>query len=342
MQKLLKGTPKYLDLIRPLGKARCDYLLLNISAVCNYNCKKCCNKMESCEIRKVTLTLPQIKQIIKKAQDQLGIRTVVLVGEGETLLAPHFKEIISYINRLGLITIIFTTAFLLNREMAEFLRNNNVSIIISCDSLNQKKYDDLVGVQGAFQSAINNIESCAEIYSETKGFIELKSKQYELHRLAFNSVVTDETIDEIDKIQEFCRSRGMMSILNYPIIKGNLIKHRKELIKTQTSLKKQMKIVFDKSENQGFSGTTYDKKCGYLFNGLSIGIDGSILLPCAYCPENEKLFGNVLTYLNKSDGFVGVHNKVRKVITDFDRGYKIGVCLPRNLLYYNKFCKQIL
>lgn len=333
MEKLLAGTPKHLALTQPLGVAPCDYLLLNISARCNYRCRKCCNAKGTADHRRVTLTLEEIKKIIRQARVELGIRAIVFAGEGETLLAPHFKEIIRFSNQSGLASIVFTNAYFLDENMARFLLNHDVSLVISCDSVRKQAYEYLTRAPGSFNQAMENINAAAKIYGSARRIARFKNKRYEITRLGINSIVSDINRREVNQIQRFCRQRQIMSILNFPLIKGHLLKFKSKFLRNKTSLAEQMRLVFRKSENRGFTGIC-DGRCGYLFHGFSIGIDGSILAPCAYCPENEGAMGNIREYLGQPGGFIRAHDKVKKTILDFAKKNRVTFCLPRHPKYH--------
>lgn len=333
-RKLLKGTPQHLDLERRLGAAESDYLLLNVSGSCNYRCEKCCTSEDhDRRARKVSLTLDETEKIIGKAKMELGSRAVLMAGEGETLLAPNLDRIIGHIHGNGLTTILFTNASLLTKEKSEFFRDNDASLIISCDSLIPERYEKLVGIKGVFERTMKNITAAAEVYGNTLRKVSYNGREFELYRIAFNTIVSNSNWGEIDSIQKFCREHKIMSILNYPLIKGSILTHESELVGSVSNYRKQQALVFEKSENRGFSGVTSDEKCGYLFYGLSIGIDGSILAPCAYCPENEGLAGNIKDYLERPSGFIEAHRKVKNVIKEFAEHYGVNICLPRHEMY---------
>lgn len=329
IKKLMKGTPRHLDMLQPLGKSICDYLLINISGKCNYRCKKCCNSSPNKEVK---LTLSDIKEVLHEAKTGLGIRAVAIFGEGETLMAPHYKEIIKYIDKLGLITVQFTNGYFLDRKMAEFLKAHNVSIIVSVDYLDEGRYDDFVGVKGAYRRAMKNISVARKIFAKT---IE-KFNSYGLYRFGINTVVTVDNKDQLAKLKKFC-GEDMMFICNYPIPKGFANVWKEKIYKNDAEYEKLKKLALGASENRGFSGITDAEKCGYLFYGLSIGIDGNVQL-CPYALETAGLLGNI-----KEASLPELNTHVKRIINGFryrDRCARCYLRFPAEYVEFLDYLKQ--
>jgi len=72
----------------------------------------------------------------------MGVKTVGILGEGEPLLFPKIKEIITHIHKLNMIPLIATNGSLLTKEMVDFLYANGVSIALSLDTLDEKEYKE--------------------------------------------------------------------------------------------------------------------------------------------------------------------------------------------------------
>ncbi|MFH1586372.1 MAG: radical SAM protein [Candidatus Diapherotrites archaeon] len=283
---VLAGTPKHLELSAELGKNKRDFLLLNISGTCNYNCKKCCNLVPN---KRVGISLSQVKSIISEAREKFGIRSVAFIGEGETTLAPNFKEIIRHANSEKLHSIIFTNGYFINPQMAKFLESNNVSIVFSVDSLKKGAYEELTGTRGTFDRVMKNIKNCRRIYSEK---IKYENNNMVLF-LAINMLLMKSNIGEIKTLKKFC-GNDILPIFNYPMITGNA-ENNLDLFGAlnKTGIKKLKELAFKSSPNKGPTNICpHEEICGYFKYGLSIGCDGSIL-PCPYSLEYTNILGNI-------------------------------------------------
>ena len=212
---VLAGTPQHLELERPLGLAKRDFLLINISGSCNYSCKKCCNMVPN---KRVMISLEEITGMVLNAKNALGIRTVVFIGEGETTLAPNFKSIVSFVHKAGLNTVIFSTGYFIDEPLARFLAENNVSIVFSLDSLNENRYHGLTGTTNSFARVMQNIRACRNIFAEKIRAVNGKRVVF----LAINMLLTKDSLDEVEAMKEFC-GNDVLPVFNYPLMVGNAL-----------------------------------------------------------------------------------------------------------------------
>lgn len=318
---VLAGSPKHLAMCQELGKSKRDFLLINISGTCNYNCRKCCNLVPN---KRVALSLDEIKGLISDAKEFLGIRTVAFMGEGETMLAPNFTEIIKHINSEKLYTIIFTNGYFVDKKMAEFLAKNNVSVVFSVDSLKKEFYEMLTGTRGTFDKMMNNIDNCRRVYSEKIRY----EKGIKVLNLAINMLLMKDNTAEIDSLIKFC-GKDVLPIFNYPMLTGNA-SNNPQLFGTlrKSEIEKLKKLAFESSPNKGPTNICPQQDaCGYFFYGISLGCDGS-LLPCPYALECTNLLGNI-----KNTSLEKALELQKKAIGEFRKLDKKGYCLLRSGKY---------
>jgi MoaA/NifB/PqqE/SkfB family radical SAM enzyme len=324
MSIILKGSAKYLELKGQIGKGVIEYLMLNFPFLCNYKCLKCCNRLESRHDNSsyLYLSLDEIKNVLKEARD-IGARVLVIAGEGEPLLHSDILKIVSFSYDLGLIPYIFTNGSMLNKKNLIFLRDHGASLIISLDSLEEKMYEKLVGIPGAFKRVMKNIAMCREIYSNP---IE-KCDKYTVVRIAINTVATQSNIYEIEKVKRFC-GEDIIFVCNLPFNAGSARYNWNYLYGSDPSNIAIDKVVERMSFENGPLGTTCDGKwCAYMRHGLSIGTKGEILT-CAYALETEGLYGNVRDY--SLDYFI---EKVRNSLDTFYTIYGHERCILRHPHY---------
>jgi len=98
---------------------------IDLSNPCNLNCPYCYVE-EKDSLRKVRkpneLTHTEVTDIFK-AFHSCGAKTINIVGAGEPTIDPHFEDTIETIDRLGMITVLFTNGirFAADPELVIFL-----------------------------------------------------------------------------------------------------------------------------------------------------------------------------------------------------------------------------
>ena len=91
---------------------------LETNKSCNLHCRYCYagSGEDSMEIADFNI----LKRIISEAKE-LGIKSVVVIGGGEPTLYPKFRELVAYIDSLGIIPVVFSNTVLMTEELAEYL-----------------------------------------------------------------------------------------------------------------------------------------------------------------------------------------------------------------------------
>ena len=167
------------------------------SLLCNLRCRYCngvSGMVPSDEISSST-----IKDVISQVRD-LGAKSVVVIGGGEPTIYPDFKGIISYINNLQMIPVVITNTTTMTKYLAQFLFDNNASVITKMDSLDEKTQNWLAGSKNAYSKISKGIENLMSIY---------KSKDKRNLRLGASFVTTKLNADEIPDIWRFCRNNDI-------------------------------------------------------------------------------------------------------------------------------------
>ncbi len=172
---------------------------LETNKSCNLRCRYC--YAQSGEDSANIADFNNLKRIVSEAKE-IGIRSVVVIGGGEPTLYPNFKELISYIDSLGIIPVIFSNTILMTKELAGFLYRHNASVMGKLDSLNPEIQDYLAGREGAFQDLKKGLENLL-----TAGFSE-PSEPGKL-RLGVSFVSNKMNLGEIEEIWHFCRQNNI-------------------------------------------------------------------------------------------------------------------------------------
>lgn len=183
---------------------------IETSRACNLRCKYCCNK--SGKPLKNELKYEKIVNIIHQAK-QLGAKSIVVIGGGEPTIYPKFKELILQINSLNMTPVVFTNAQTMTKDLAKFLFENNASIIIKLDSLNQKIQDEMVGVPGAYNKIQAGLKNLL-----TSGYKSLLD--HGRYKLGASFVVNKMNLKDIPNIWRFCRDNKIIPNLEMMIPNG--------------------------------------------------------------------------------------------------------------------------
>ncbi|MDI6603232.1 MAG: radical SAM protein [Patescibacteria group bacterium] len=274
---------------------RISFLSLNLTARCNARCLYCFVGPEiNKKIRQKPLTLSEYKNIIKQAKN-LGAKTICFAGVGEPTLDKNLKPLVKYINKLGLITVIYTNG-LFKKELGNFFLKNNVSLIIKIDSLNKKHFEKLVGLP--FNTYKENLYYLAKIFKKN---IERK-ENFILTRLAANTVVTQINKKDIKQIANFC-SRNNIKYFVAGLSKSGRASD-KQVWTTLTGGKINELYNIVKKYNTWVSSATLDRRCGLFAHGITIDANGDLI----GCPTVRWMrLGNIKNFSLKK--LIGIYRK---------------------------------
>jgi MoaA/NifB/PqqE/SkfB family radical SAM enzyme len=162
---------------------------------CNLKCLYCYSESE--KSNKTQVKFSTLKRIIRQAYT-LGAKSIVVIGGGEPTLYPQFKELISYINRLEMVPVVFSNCIRIDKELAEFLYDSNASVMGKLDSLKPAVQDYFAGVDGVSNKIRRGLDNLLEA-----GFNE--SGEAGGLRLGVSFVSNRLNIGEIEEIWHFCR-----------------------------------------------------------------------------------------------------------------------------------------
>jgi MoaA/NifB/PqqE/SkfB family radical SAM enzyme len=177
-------------------KIRLVSLALRLPCQCNFNCGYCYGKIRTNDS---LLKFNEIKNILLQASE-LNARTVEIVGEGEPLLYPHFKELINYIDNLDMTITLYSNCSLITAKDANFLFKKNVTVIGKQNTLSSEKQNGICGVDESFQKIMKGLNNLIKT-----GFTETKPS-----RLGLHTVILKENIDEIPNMWREWRIKNII------------------------------------------------------------------------------------------------------------------------------------
>ncbi|MBI4453704.1 radical SAM protein [Candidatus Woesearchaeota archaeon] len=279
-------------------------LLIDIetSNVCNLNCKYCFRDVYGTkEALKSELPLAERLRLIKEAKE-LGCETIKITGAGEPFADAGVWDMINYANKLDMWVMIFTNGALLNKEKIAELYKMNVSLIVKCNSLDERKEDEMVGRQGYAKKRNEVIEMLMDA-----GFNRSKPT-----RLGRDLVITNINKDEVYESLKWCRKNNVFPLFR-PLMPIGAAINVKEWEISKDELK-QMYETARETDKKEF-GIEYELTLPYMggvwCRQLHYAIYVNILGEAYPCTGSKKLLGNFKTESLKEIWNSGDAKKIR-------------------------------
>lgn len=125
---------------------------------CPCRCEHCGINASEIDHSYYEMDTDQIKSVIGQSK-QLGVLQVTFTG-GEPLLREDIVELVQYSHKAGLLTRINTSGVLLDRSLVSKLKKAGLTqCAVSIDDADAETHDQLRGVEGAFQKALEGIKT---------------------------------------------------------------------------------------------------------------------------------------------------------------------------------------
>ncbi|MBL7073037.1 MAG: radical SAM protein [Candidatus Omnitrophica bacterium] len=171
-------------------------LEIEFESKCNLRCVYCYAGRDF--LRRNELEIEEMFDVISQAK-ALGAQKIIYLGAGEPLLDPKLIDIVKYVHKLKMEHILFTNATLINEKTAQLFYDNNLTVIVTYNSMKPEVYDWLAGLNGAHASMQRGLEFLYEVgYPDNN------------HVLGIESVVCQQNIDEIPSLWRWARERKIL------------------------------------------------------------------------------------------------------------------------------------
>ena len=249
-------------------------VLIEISSICDLNCKTCPRKKR--KGKQGHMSLEMFKDTTDKIIDSEFQNSLFLSGFGESLLNPHFFDMIKYAKSKGCKLIIPTNCNNINENNIKWLRLIDL-LQLSIDSLkdekrrtiNPQKILDLIpSLQKYHINFMLNVALGKENFDEVDDFLLLNiEKQIPINFISIKPIFSDD--DFLFKEMEF------------------LAKHTNEL---KEKIKPFPEVFFDES-CRSFEYGRMRK------NDFAISWNGGIY-PCSFAFFRDYQFGNIKDFNN--------------------------------------------
>jgi radical SAM protein with 4Fe4S-binding SPASM domain len=248
---------------------------LETNKSCNLRCRYCYARSGEDSVKVADFNI--LKRIISEAKG-LGIKSVVVIGGGEPTLYPKFRELVAYIDSLGIIPMVFSNTVLMTEELAEFLYKHNASVMGKLDSLKPEVQDYIAGKEGTFKDIKNGLENLINA-----GF----SKQTEPGklRLGVSFVSNKMNLEEIENIWHFCRQNNIFPNMEILTPTGRANDELEDKLLTPEEIKEyKLKLLEIDRKYYGYDWLPYTpitaSGCLQHLYSLYINIEGNVR-PCA-------------------------------------------------------------
>jgi MoaA/NifB/PqqE/SkfB family radical SAM enzyme len=311
--QILKGFPQYYN----HKEENPTYLGIHLSPLCNFRCEKCFIGSQKKLIGfKEKLSLQEIYKIMRSGKKH-NVKAFGLTGAGEPFLDVRIKEIVNYSKKLGFLTYIATNASMLDKDILFFLKKKDVTLILSLDSLDSKKFITQTNTnKNVYKKVVENILLAQEVYKDTK-IINTK-KNLEIYRLAIHMTISKKNIEDIPEIKKIIKKDTLFSIS--PLANEGYAKKYFKKEEYLKDLKSEEHIVKIKDSITG------QNICGFFRHGIDINFDGQLLLD-AHAIESRVVFSNIRDF---NYDILKAHNYLKPIKLEFIKNYLDGFCPVRS------------
>lgn len=300
------------------------------SNVCPWNCGFCFTEdprnPEGAKRRlQNEMTLDERLLLIDQAAD-LGVRSINLVGAGEPTIDPHFFALLSRMQERQITPIVYTegTLKLTDPDFLAKLYDLDATVVLKVNTLTNEAYQNAVVTGPADRKMPRKVNYFREREKVLDLLVRFGFNERTPTRLAFDTIICKENVDEIPEIHRFARRNNIFVLfVNYlPSGRSTDVMHnaisRAEQFGVFENLAKIDREEFGIDHRACFpyAGGT---PCSIRGLGLFVKIGGAV----HDCPGESIPLGNV-----RQESLRAVWEKARSITQGFNGG-----CLPRQLFW---------
>jgi MoaA/NifB/PqqE/SkfB family radical SAM enzyme len=323
INKVVKGMALYFSNVEniKLGSSDIDFLLLNVPPICNYRCKKCFTRAGRRKIKN-PLSRDEWFSLIQEGK-KLGVKNVSILGEGEPLIQKNIKEIIGYIDMLGMTPMIATNALALDPTMADFLFQHNTTVGFSLDTLNENEYNQFCGGKANFSLVMKNIQYARKLFAQ-----DIQTRHgYRIYRFLLHMTVTPKNFYRLNELREFCGEDiffDCQPLANVGVAEENASFFGQEMTYNQFQMHGHRlcpPMVLSQTE-------TRKDICCLFYYGLAIDYSGDVMFD-THAIQPQKYIGNIRDLSLKT-----LLERAKKIKKYFLERYHSGYCPVRDASYH--------
>ena len=295
-------------LLSRLGFLQLKKIFICPSHECNANCTHCYEKFSHENFRK-SLTTDQVKNIIEQFYKLGGY--FVYFCSGEFLLRDDALELIRYARSKDMTISLTTNGLLLDEKKIDELNKAGLKVlIVSIDSAKASRHNELRGLQGCFEKAINGIRIAKK----------------KMNIVWIWTYVTKTNFDELTGISKLGTELDVDLIFAFfPLLSGHLFNRYDENLTYEE--KQFLRGQFNQSSNVILEFISEKDKC------RGGGLEHICVMPSGdvtFCPPVPYSYGNINTKSLK--------DCLKEILNDYKRFFCYrGQCIV-NFPEYRKNC----
>lgn len=278
---------------------------------CNYKCRMCWRR--DSRDKPQHFPIDRFEPLIRRMKPWF----VSLNGVGETLLHPHFFDMVNILSKQGIEATTTSNGSLLGRHIEEIIASDLRMISISLDAATSEMYEFIRGSK-----------KHAEILSSIRELIRMRgSRLFPVVRASF--VLMKENIHEIELFVRLAKDTGIQGVLFQPFfeigpednrydgrdsdaVRNEIVAHMKSALETAGKFKVPTNLHFLIRKFDDFYRVQYERaphpqslrKCPKPWISLYISATGDAV-PCCSIPASDYVLGNVF----ESDPLVLFNNE---------------------------------
>ena len=256
----------------------------------------------------------------------LGARSINIIGAGEPTIDEYFWPVVERISNKGMIPIVYTEGALrlTDHDFAKRLYKLGATVVLKVNSLTNREYQNAVVIGGKDRVKPLRMDYFERRNQALNVLKEIGFNQHDPTRLAFDTIICRENLDEIPFIHRFARDENIF------VLFVNYLPSGRSSTPAQNAISREEQFaMFDKlaTIDRKEYGITHQSKfpyaggvpCSIRGLGLYVKIKGEAW----DCPGELEPLGNV-----REESLETIWQKTRHIRERFDGG-----CLPRDTFW---------
>jgi radical SAM protein with 4Fe4S-binding SPASM domain len=179
---------------------------IEFSQKCNFRCPYC--YVADGARPEGEMSADEIRNTLREARE-LGSKKIVILG-GEPMIYPRLKEMVAYIRELGMDVELFTNGSNVTPEMARFLLDHRVKVVLKMNTRKPELQDKLSGRAGAhdvIQGAYENLRAAG--YPSEDGL------------MGVSTIICNDNLGELTDFWTWLREEGIEPYFEMVTPQGN-------------------------------------------------------------------------------------------------------------------------